>query len=66
MKIRIEGCTAKELAEHSPYLSLEKVYEAVEVRPGLFHLPDDWGGTVKSRLEGSLHLPGDAKWVKVE
>lgn len=30
MKIRIEGCTAEELAEYSPYLSLGKVYEVVE------------------------------------
>jgi len=65
MKIRIEGCTAEELAEYSPYLSLGKVYEAVEARPGFVYLTDDQGSEVRSRMPHSMHLPNEAKWVEV-
>lgn len=71
MKIRIEGCTEKELAEHADYLSLGKVYEAT-YEPGtdsLYVVGDDVGGKVYTLIgcetSATSHLPKDARWVEV-
>lgn len=71
MKIRIEGCTEKELAEHADYLSLGKVYEAT-YEPGtdsLYTIVDDVGGRVHTLIgcdtATTSHLPKGAMWVEV-
>lgn len=65
MKIRIEGCTAEELAEYSPYLSLGKVY-GVEEHDGQFvTFKGDHGREVAEWLPSANHLPEGAKWVEV-
>lgn len=72
MKIRIEGCTAEELAEHAEYLSLGKVYSAVYEKgsDGLYTITDDFGNEVNTLVGCSTavtsHLPENARWVKVE
>lgn len=65
MKIRIEGCTAEELADYSPYLSLGKVYEATHAN-GRITITDDEGEEVRDRMgTAGIHLPGTAEWVEV-
>lgn len=65
MKIRIEGCTAEELADYSPYLSIGKVYEAEENK-GAIKITDDHGEEVRDRMgRAGIHLPGVAVWVEV-
>lgn len=64
MKLRIEGCTAEELAEYSAYLSLGKVYEAKEGSLFFTILSDD-GHEVYDFMYEPLHLPEGARWVEV-
>lgn len=72
MKIRIEGCTAEELAEHAEYLSLGKIYDAVYEKgsDGLYTITDDCGTTMYTLIDcttaATSHLPDNARWVKVE
>lgn len=68
MKIRIEGCTAEELAEHSRYLSLGKVYEGQPMGFDMYTLRDDDGQDIQVLVcpdITSCHLPEGAKWVEV-
>lgn len=67
MKIRIEGCTQKELAEHSSYLSLEREYEAEPHGRNSWDIMDDTGDRINvlSPRLGCAHLPCGAKWVEV-
>lgn len=73
MKIRIEGCTAEALAEHSDYLTLGKVYEAQLNSNGHWTTRCDEGLKISIRVNpktfkemGCAHLPTGAKWVVVE
>lgn len=68
MKIRIQGCTAEELAEYSPYLSLGKVYEAKPMGLDIYSIKGDGGEDVETVVcahISSCHLPKGAKWVEV-
>lgn len=65
MKIRIEGCTAEELAEYSPYLSLGKEYETEEHQDAWILIRGDKGEEVAEWLHAPNHLPEGAKWVEV-
>lgn len=67
MKIRIEGCTAEELAEYSPHLSLGKEYsgEDYDGYGDLFWIIDDENERTVIRFPNCCHLPQGAKWVEV-
>lgn len=68
MKIRIEGCTPEQLTEHSPYLSVGKVYEAEVTGDQCYQIIDDDGGSLDvlgPRYAFCAFLPEGAVWVEV-
>lgn len=66
MKIRIEGCTAEQLAECSDYLTLGKDYALLSsVDDPCYVLTDDVGEEIVCGKRVCAHLPEGAKWVEV-
>lgn len=67
MKIRIEGCTAEELKEWSPYLIFGKEYQVgtVDDDDAVFLITDEDGDEIVCLARGCAHLPRGAKWVEV-
>lgn len=70
MKIRVEGCTAEQLADHSKYLSLANEYEVIRSPSKVVvHFVSDHGTEVHAMLDSPFqcpHLPKGAKWVEVK
>lgn len=65
MKVRIDGCTAEELAEQSPYLSLGMAYEVHKEDGSLVYFMDEHGGEVVASLAMGRcgHIPRHANWI---
>ena len=69
MKLIIEGCTAEELAETTPYLRVGVEYDAEQVEGShrLWEMVDDEGDRIcVATGRRSMHLPSNARWVQVE